>query len=187
MTELRFPQAPLADELVALRRWRGSDVPGQLMRFADPLVQRFSWPATTRYTEEDARRYFAEQVQAGIRGEQLDFALTEPSDDDVVLGGISLYGVDLDEDVAGVGFWLTPEARGRGVATHAVKLAAHWAFEELGLARLELTTAPENEASQAVARRCGFVREGVLRSRIRFKNQQRDSVIFSLLPEDLSI
>ena len=98
MTELRFPENPLADELVALRRRRESDVPDELMRFADPLVHRFSWPAVTPYTEEDARLYFAEQERAGIRGDQLDFALTEPGDDDVVLGGISVYGIDLGEE-----------------------------------------------------------------------------------------
>lgn len=60
-----------------------------------------------------------------------------------------------------------------------------WALAELGLARLELTCGPGNEASQRVAERCGFVREGLLRSHVPFKGARRDSMIYSLLPGEL--
>ena len=100
-------------------------------------------------------------------------------------GGGSLYDVDLEQSRAAVGYWLAPAARGRGVATHAVRLLARWAFSGLGLARLELTCGPDNEASQRVAARCGFVREGVLRSHIAFKGDRRDTVVFSVLPHEL--
>jgi hypothetical protein len=62
---------------------------------------------------------------------------------------------------------------------------AAWAFDELRLARLELTTAPDNEGSQRVARRCGFVEEGRLRSHLEFKGGRRDTVVFGALPADL--
>jgi RimJ/RimL family protein N-acetyltransferase len=86
---------------------------------------------------------------------------------------------------AAVGYWLAAHARGRGVASRAVRLLAGWSFAQLGTARLELTCAPENEASQAVATRCGFTREGVLRSHMVFKGARRDTVMFSLLPGEL--
>ena len=67
-----------------------------------------------------------------------------------------------------------------------MQLIARWAFNELGVQRLELTTAPENVASQRVAERAGFTREGVLRGLVATKsNGRRDSVMFSLLPADL--
>ena len=137
------------------------------------------------YTDVEARQFFAEQLQARLRGEALNFALVDPNAHGSVLGGASLYGVDLHQQVAAVGFWLRPEARGRGIATHAVRLLAAWAFGALGIARLELSCSPDNEPSQRVAKRCGFVREGVLRSNIPFKGGRRDSVVFSLLPGEL--
>jgi hypothetical protein len=70
------------------------------------VVQRFSWPRTAPYSEADARGYFVEQEQARLRGEELHFALVEPADDDVVLGGGSLYDVDLEKSGAAVGYWL---------------------------------------------------------------------------------
>ncbi len=183
--ELQFPYRPLADDVVLLRAWVWEDVPDKVMAFADPSVQRFSWPHTTAYTEANARSFFRSQDEARVRGEELNFAFVEPHETAVVLGGGSVYGIDLDEARAAVGFWLAPAARGRGVATHATCLMAAWAFDALGLVRLELTCAPDNEASQRVALRCGFVREGVLRSHMRFKGGRRDTVVFSLLPEEL--
>jgi RimJ/RimL family protein N-acetyltransferase len=179
-----FPVPPLAGDAVLLRPWGEADVPGIVLAFRDPVMQRFSW-RTAPYTETDARDFFAEQEQARLRGEGLSLALAAPRDPDVMLGGISLSEVCLDRGCAAVGYWLAPGARGRGVATQAVRLLARWAFAELGLARLELTCGPDNEASQRVAERCGFSREGLLRSHVPFKGARRDSVIYSLLPGEL--
>jgi RimJ/RimL family protein N-acetyltransferase len=85
---------------------------------------------------------------------------------------------------AAVGCWLAPHARGRGIATRAVRLLARWAFDDLGIARLQITCGPDNLASQRVAERAGFTREGVLRSHYPFKGGRRDTVVFSLLPGD---
>jgi RimJ/RimL family protein N-acetyltransferase len=85
-----------------------------------------------------------------------------------------------------IGYWLLPEARGRGFATRAVRLVARWALRELGLARLQLLAEPSNEASQRVAERSGFTREGVLRSYTELDGRRLDYVMFSLLPGDES-
>jgi ribosomal-protein-alanine N-acetyltransferase len=181
VAELRIPS--LADEIVVLRRWRETDVPAQLEAFRDPLFERFSdWAP---HTEAGVLAYLAEEERARQAGKQIEFALVEPGDDDVVLGGASLNNVDLEQRRAAIGYWLTADARGRGVATHAVRLICRWAFDDLRLARLELTCGPDNRGSQGVAERCGFTREGVLRSHVPFKGGRRDTVVFSLLPGDL--
>ncbi len=61
------------------------------------------------------------------------------------------------------GYWLAPQARGRGIATRALCLIAEWSLAQ-GLLRLELFTDPDNAASGAVARRAGFDFEGVRRA-----------------------
>jgi len=68
-----------------------------------------------------------------------------------------------------------------GAATVAVQLVACWAFDELGVQRLELTTAPENVASQRVAERAGFTREGVLRGAQFRASRWHDVVVWSVL------
>ena len=185
MSELSFPDPPLQDAVVLLRPWTAEDLTLRVRAFADPVFQRFSWPDTTELTAERLRVSMARQEQARLRGEELNFAFADPDDRSVVLGGGSLYGIDLENGRAAVGFWLTPKARGRGVATHATRLMAGWTFTRLGIARLELTCGPDNEASERVALRCGFVREGVLRSHLPWKGGRRDTVMFSLLPGEL--
>ena len=78
------------------------------------------------------------------------------------------------------------ENRGRGITTRAVRLVCRFALDELGLERLELTTDAENYASQRVAEKVGFRREGVLRSHLLHpEGYRRDSVLLSLLPGEL--
>jgi RimJ/RimL family protein N-acetyltransferase len=64
---------------------------------------------------------------------------------------------------ARVGYWVLPEARGQGVATRALALAADWALTDLGLHRLELDHAVGHDVSCRIAERCGFRYEGTLR------------------------
>ena len=178
---LAFPSPPLADAVVALRPWGEHDVERGLMLFADPVVQRFSWTQARPYTVADARAYFERQQAERRAGRGVELAVTEPDDDDAVLGCVSLYDVEADDARASAGYWLAGHARGRGAATHAVRLLTGWGFATLGLARIGLTCAPDNMPSQRVAERCGFTREGLLRSHMAFKGGRRDTVVYGLL------
>jgi RimJ/RimL family protein N-acetyltransferase len=78
---------------------------------------------------------------------------------------------------------VAPRAHGRGVARSALQLLTEWAFEH-GLERVKLRISTDNEASMRVAERCGYVREGLLRS-LHFKAGKRlDIVVYSRLPTD---
>jgi RimJ/RimL family protein N-acetyltransferase len=68
--------------------------------------------------------------------------------------------------------------------TRAVRLITDWGFVHLGLNRIDLVAATENPASQAVAERCGFTREAVLRSYMVSKTGRDDMVAFGLLASD---
>jgi RimJ/RimL family protein N-acetyltransferase len=85
-----------------------------------------------------------------------------------------------------IGYWMTAEARGRGLTTAALRALSRWGIEDLGLGRVELVTDPENIASQRVAEKAGFQREGILRSMLLSRDgSRRDGVMFSLLPDEL--
>ena len=185
MAALPFPDPPLLDGVVALRPWCRTDSAQRMAGFSDPLCQRFSWPRVEPFAEADASAGFERNETERLAGEALSLAIVDATQPERVWGGASIYDVDLDEARAAVGYWLAPEARGRGAATRTVRLLAGWAFDQLGVARLELTCAPDNIASQRVAERCGFVREGLLRSHIRFKGDRRDTMVFGLLPGEL--
>jgi ribosomal-protein-alanine N-acetyltransferase len=132
MLELHFPTPALADRTVLLRPWREADVPSNLMAFGDPVVQRFSWPSAQPFTEQDACGYFADQSSARLRGHGVQFALVEPHDEEEVLGGAFMYSLDRERVSAAVGDWFVPTARGRGVASNAVRLPARWGSRRWG-------------------------------------------------------
>jgi RimJ/RimL family protein N-acetyltransferase len=179
------PDPQLRDEVVALRPWRDADVPAMFEAFSDPVVQRFSWPHVEPYAERDAWAYLAEAKRAWANGTSAEFACVGPANDGAIIGGASVYDIDADERQASVGYWVEAHARGNGVATHATKLLATWAFDALGIERLQLTCGPDNVASQRVAERAGFTREALLRSHLPFKGGRRDTVVFGLLPGDI--
>ncbi len=77
--------------------------------------------------------------------------------------GVAL-AIDRPGRTVELGYAIAPSARGRGVATEALRQLTAWALSELDVLRIELRINVDNEASKRVAERCGFVREGVLRS-----------------------
>jgi RimJ/RimL family protein N-acetyltransferase len=94
--------------------------------------------------------------------------------------------IHTEPEVAELAYWVSPAARGRGLATRALRLASAWALDEAGLRRLWVETSPANAASQRVARKAGYRYEGVLRSHCRSREtgERYDCVVFSLLPSD---
>jgi RimJ/RimL family protein N-acetyltransferase len=83
--------------------------------------------------------------------------------------------------VGGLGYWIVPQARGRGAATAAVRLVVPWALEALGLRRLEAWVEPGNEASQRVLRGAGFEPEGRLRNFLTLDGRTSDALVYSVI------
>ena len=171
------PDPPLADELVALRPWTQADVDELVRCCNDPLVRRFISVIPIPYTAEDARAFVARTVMVG----ELNLAVTDRATR-ALLGAVGVGLKPWDAGMAEIGYWLAPEARGRGAATRALRLLSRWTLREWPIGRLHLMADVDNTASQAVAERVGFTREGVMRSGMLARGVARDHAVFSLLP-----
>jgi RimJ/RimL family protein N-acetyltransferase len=182
MPSIALPDPPLRDGEVALRAWRGTDVAAITEACRDPEIPRWT-SIPEKYTEDDAREFLAGHDADLESGRQLALAMVDASD--VVLGGVGLSNFDWSDLKGEIGYWVGPEARGRGTGTRAVRLLSTWALSELGLERLELLAHPGNAASQALAQSAGFTREGLLRRYRRRHGVREDLVMFSRLAEDL--
>ncbi len=79
---------------------------------------------------------------------------------------------------ASVGYWLSEDAGGQGLATRAVIELVDFAFGRLGLHRVEAGTIPENHRSQAVLRRAGFERFGYAVAYLNIGGRWRDHLLF---------
>ena len=174
-----LPAGPLLDGDTALRPWRDSDLRPLVAACQDPEISRWT-RVPTPYGPPDARRYLDSRYDLAFAGVTAPFAIVRAPDQEL-LGSISLMRIAWDHWRAEVGYWLAGEARGAGHATHAVELICAWGFAELGLQRITLLAATDNRASQRVAERAGFVREGVLRSYMRLADRRQDMVCFSRL------
>jgi RimJ/RimL family protein N-acetyltransferase len=171
----------LRGEGVVLRPWRIEDVPAVTAACQDPEIARWLQLVPQPYTEADARFYIQDCMDAPE--ERKPFAITDTETGNVI-GSIDMR---INRMATGhIGYWLAAEARGRGLTTAALRALSRWAIEDLGLGRVELVTDPDNIASQRVAEKAGFQREGVLRSMLVNRDgSRRDGVMFSLLPEEL--
>ena len=116
-------------------------------------------------------------------GHRAPFVIADAGDDRP-LGLLNLQFGD-DEEAAGLAVSVFPEARGRGVASRALRLGASWGLRELGLERVFAEAAVDNQASIRAIEKAGFQREGVLRAHCKTHERRHDCVMFSLLLEDI--
>ncbi|MBV8125375.1 MAG: GNAT family N-acetyltransferase [Burkholderiaceae bacterium] len=80
-----------------------------------------------------------------------------------LLGGVGLHRFDWVLRRFEIGYWLRSSAQGRGLAVEAVNAISELAFTRFRARRVEIRMDQDNQRSRAVAERCGFELEGVLR------------------------
>ena len=86
---------------------------------------------------------------------------------------------------ATLGYWIAPEAAGRGVTPTAVALVTDYFFNSVGLHRIEIDIRPENEASLRVVEKLGFRYEGLKERFIHINGSWRDHFVFALTAEEV--
>jgi len=176
------PSWQLADRELWLRAWRSADLPQLVAACQDPAIARWT-RVPTPYSETDASAFLLAQGAELAAGRELHLAVVRAGEDEL-LGSIGLAALDWGNLTAEIGYWAAAPARGHGITRRAVSLLSAWAFDALGLARLEILVSPDNRSSRRVAEAAGFTREGRLRSYRDLKGKRRDYDIFSLLPGD---
>jgi RimJ/RimL family protein N-acetyltransferase len=132
-----------------------------------------------------ARDQAARSREAAEKGEWIELAICDACSDEF-LGAVLLLNITRELGRCELGYWLTPRARGKGVADAAISLVLGWVFTDLGLLRVELATTVENTRSQDVARRHGFVQEALQHERDIERGRRVDVIQFGLLREEHS-
>lgn len=179
-----FPAATLETPRVLLRPHRAADVPDVALACRDELTQRWL-PLPNPYTDADAVAWCTEMApRFRTSGEGIEWAAIRRSDDRLI-GSFGLKRTDWRGRSSEIGYWVAPWARGEGLAVEGVQAIARWLLVEQGFERMVLRAATGNVASQRVAEKAGFTREGIARN-AGFTNDGRvDLVVFSLIRSDL--
>jgi [ribosomal protein S5]-alanine N-acetyltransferase len=167
-----LPDPPLTDGSVLLRASEPRDAPAIDAGIHDPDVIR--WIGPTKGSAIDVVALNRERWASGSP------TLSICEADGTCVGLVWVNVHEADETTGSVGYWLLPMARGRGLATRAVRLISGWAVSEMGLTNLRLTTEPENERSRRVAERSGFRQTALLHHEASIDGRLIDQVVYEL-------
>jgi RimJ/RimL family protein N-acetyltransferase len=100
-----------------------------------------------------------------------------------LLGGTGLHRIDWTVRKFEIGYWIRPDAAGQGHVSEAVRLLTVLAFGPLDARRVEIRCDARNLKSRAVAERCGFELDGILRhDALGVDGAPRDTCVYSRLP-----
>ena len=149
--ELTVPR--LADDEIALRPPTPGDVDAITEACQDPEIPRWT-RVPSPYTRAHAVEFVERSARTWEQGSDAPFVIVDAATG-ALLGAIGVHRFGGEDDGPEVGYWLEREARGRGVATRALRLVVDWACRELGV-RLLLQADARNDASRRVAEKVHF-------------------------------
>ena len=158
---LPLPLPTLQGERCFLRALAPADAPALVAHADDPAVARHLFDGFPQpYTAEAAAAWAGREAASGAFGWVWAITVDGP-----LVGCIGLRPeAGWLRCNAEIGYWIGQSHWRRGITADAVRQVTDWAFAALPeLTRIHAPIFSWNEGSQAVARKCGYVREGVLR------------------------
>lgn len=101
------------------------------------------------------------------------------------IGGVTGFNeLDWGNKTAYIGYWLGEKYQGKGIMTKTVRVLTDYAFRHLNMNKVDIRAALENEKSQAVPKRLGFRREGLVNQAEWLYDRYVDHVIYGMLREE---
>lgn len=102
--------------------------------------------------------------------------------DAALVGGVTLSQVRRGAAQTGtLGYWVGEAFQGQGFTTAATRAVVRFAFEEVGLHRVEAACQPDNLSSRRVLAKAGFVEEGYAKSYLKIAGKWRDHVLHAIV------
>jgi ribosomal-protein-serine acetyltransferase len=175
-----MPKSLTVDAELTLEARHPSDA-AEMFALIDPhrdeLRDWLTWIDATR-SIDDVRRY-AQFARAQFETMSLfDYGIYL---DGAMAGAAGLHQIDWTSRKAEMGYWLAPQARGRGAMTRAAAALTTLAFDALELHRLEIHCVVENAKSRAVAERLNYRLEGIMRQAYALHGAFRDLTLYAML------
>lgn len=159
----------------------------------DPLIPQFT-TVPADYTLDMAESFVnttTKQLFTAHKSMVLAFTISKSVspraimiNDETFLGTIGIHGIEEDNHIAEIGYWLNKEIRGNGFATVGIKMLTNFAFESIGFRRLAGLVDSNNEASKKALLGAGYQHEGLMKSRVtRADGRQIDMDLFAATSE----
>ena len=180
MLTINFSPFPILEtERLTLRRVLPSDVKEMFELRSNPETMKYiPRPLVTNYDEALAHiKMMEDKIETN---EGINWAITLKGDDKM-LGVIGHYRIKPEHYRAEVGYMILPEYHGKGITTEAVQCVVDYGFNTMQLHSIEGVIDPENEASERVLQKCGFVKEAHFKENEFYDGKFIDAVVYSKL------
>lgn len=171
-------QPTLSQDGLVLRPFAAGDGQTLVAAYSDPSIQK--WHVAS-LTHAEAEAWIASRLELWRTETLVNWAIT---DNAIIVGRVGLKSIDLDQGIAEITYWVLAEHRRNGYASRAVAVVTDWAFNELGLHRLELTHSTRNVPSCRVAGSAGYRLEGTMRLAGRHTDGWHDMHLHARIASD---
>jgi ribosomal-protein-alanine N-acetyltransferase len=171
----------LTGSLVSLRELRASDAPALFSALSSDQVSKFISPPPA--TVDGFGRFINWAIRQRQSGQYVCFAVV-PNDSDTAIGIFQIRSLEPAFGTAEWGFALASEFWGLGMFVDGAKLVVDFAFEVLGVHRLEARAALKNGRGNGALRKLGAVQEGVLRRSFLRNGEYLDQALWTILHDE---
>jgi RimJ/RimL family protein N-acetyltransferase len=180
-TDWRRVLPVLSDGVLTLRELRVSDAGALLELLTSEEVSRFISPPPT--TVDGFERFIAWAQRERLAGRYICFAVV-PEGMDTAVGIFQVRQLDPTFSTAEWGFAIGRAFWGSGVFTAAARLTIDFAFETVGIDRLEARAAVANGRGNGALAKIGAVKEAILRRSFLRGGKHYDQALWSIVRED---
>jgi RimJ/RimL family protein N-acetyltransferase len=176
------------DGRVGIRRFQADDAAPLYAAARESIQELCHWMVWCHpdYSLDDARTFIGKCLADSEQGTRYSFAIYSQEGGAGLLGSVGLSRVDRTHRLANLGYWVRTPQTGKGVGAAAARLAARFAFEELGLNRLEIIIPVGNRACIRIAEKLEAHFEGLLKKRLMLHGKPCDALGYSLLAEEFN-
>jgi [ribosomal protein S5]-alanine N-acetyltransferase len=183
-TDWRDALPVLVGKTVVLREMRTSDAPSLFTFLTQEEVARFISPPPS--SVEGFERFIQWAARQRAAGSYVCFAVTL-ADSDTAVGIFQIRSTEPDFGTAEWGFALGQAVWGTGVFQEGAELVMDFAFETIGVHRLEARAALRNARGNGALRKIGAKQEGILRKSFQRNGEYLDQALWTVLDEDWRI
>jgi RimJ/RimL family protein N-acetyltransferase len=180
-TDWRDGLPVLVGRQVALREMRTTDAPSLFALLTVEEVARFISPPPS--SVEGFERFIKWAARQRSMGSYVCFAVTL-AESDTAIGIFQIRSTEPDFGTAEWGFALGSPFWGTGVFQEGAELVMEFAFETIGVHRLEARAALRNARGNAALKKIGAKQEGILRKSFLRNGEYLDQALWTLLDED---
>ncbi|MDE5416132.1 GNAT family N-acetyltransferase [Alkalihalobacterium chitinilyticum] len=149
-------------------------------RSRDYLREWLPWLDMTK-TVQDTEGFIRMSLKGFAEGNSMNTAILFNEE---IVGIAGFNTINQSNKTAQMGYWIGQEYQGNGIITKVSKMLTDYAFNQLGLNKVEIRVAVENKKSRAVPERIGFKNEGCIRQSEWLYDHYVDHIVYGMLAEE---